>query len=354
MENGVVNLARKLEGRGLQHHVACLERLGSFADRLPAPDRAFVLGKKSGFSKCAVRNLAAAISQLRPHVIHTHNLGPLIYASLATWFGLRIPILHGEHSKFTVEDLSPRRLLQRRILYRACHSIHTVSKSMRTELLESGFPPKKISSISNGVDTTHFSPVIDPGARLAEGIPEDAIVIGVVGRFGPYKGHSTMVDAFNSLAPLTPRARLLLVGGGGSEEAHVIRQIAASPFRERIHATGFQKDPARFYRLMDLLAIPSSNEGLSNAALEAMASGVPILGNVNCGHEEFVENGVDGIIADLSTPQKLAEELRSLLADATRLAEIGRLARKKMSARFSLEVMAAAYEQLYLKIAPAA
>lgn len=347
MENGIVNMARALEPRGCEIHITCLERRGAFADRLPHPDRVSVLGKTSGFSPRAAFRLAGLLTRLRPDVIHSHNLGALIYASLATGGGRRGALLHGEHSQLTADELSPRRLRQRRWLYRACRAIHTVSHPMRDELLALGFPAEKISVIPNGVDTAHFAPGDRHAARRALGLPEDALAIGIVGRFGPYKRHTVLLAAFDEIAPRFPAAHLVIAGTGGGEEAAIRARVLASPHAARIHWLGFQSDPRACYQALDLLAIPSVNEGLSNVALEAMSTGIPALANRGCGHERIITSGLDGVIADLSTSALLATQLAEWLAQPERLVDFGQKARSKMLGHFSIDSMAEAYADLY-------
>ena len=347
MENGVVNMARALEPRGFEMHVACLERRGAFADRLPQPGRVTVLGKSGGFSPRAALRLAAEISRLRPDAVHSHNLGALIYASLATAGGRRTALLHGEHSQLTADELTPRRLRQRRWFYRACRAVHTVSHPMRDELLALGFSAEKISVIPNGVDTAHFLPGDRAAARRALDLPADAVCIGIVGRFGPFKRHAVLLDAFAEIAPHFPAAHLVIAGLGGSEEAAIRARAQAAPLAARIHWLGFQSDPRACYQALDLLAIPSVNEGLSNVALEAMSSAIPALANLGCGHEHIITSGHDGLIADLTTPAALAAHLSALLAQPARLVDFGEKARTKMTGHFSLDAMADAYARLY-------
>lgn len=347
MENGVCNLAQGLAPRAITTHVACLERRGPFADRLPHPEYVQVLGKRGGFSLRAVWNLGRALHFVRPHVIHTHNLGPLIYASLATWGGRARPIVHGEHSQLAPWELQPKRLKQRKRLYRHCQTVHTVSTGQLDELRRLEFSARQLVAIPNGVNTEQFCPGDRAAARAEFGLPAESQVIGLVGRFGPFKRHDALLAAFESLATQFPNTRLLFVGSGGSEEAR-IRQLATdSAVADRIHFTGFQSNPARAYQALDLLAIPSENEGMSNAALEAMASGVAVLGHQGCGHEQIITSGSDGVIADLSIPETLARELTALLATPTRLVDMGQAARMTVSHRFSLTAMLNAYEQLY-------
>ena len=351
MENGVVNMAHALEPRGFEMHVACLERRGAFADRLPHPERVTVLGKSGGFSPRAALRLAREIARLRPAVLHSHNLGPLIYTALATAGGRLAAVLQGEHSQLTADELSPRRLRQRRWLYRACRAVHTVSHPMRAELLALGFPPEKISVIPNGVDPARFAPGDRRAARRALGLPEDAVCIGIIGRFGPFKRHAVLLEAFDEIAPRLPAAHLVIAGAGGSAEAATRARAQAGPHAARIHWLGFQSDPAACYRALDLLAIPSVNEGLSNVALEAMSSGVPVLANLACGHGHILTSGREGVIADLATPAALAAQLTALLAQPERLIDFGEKARTRILGHFSIGSMADAYAALYRAVA---
>lgn len=351
MENGIVNLAHGLQSRGVEIHVACLERRGAFAERLPAPGDVRVMGKAAGFSPRAVWNLSREISRLRPAVIHSHNLGALIYSSLATVGGLRRPLFHGEHSQLTVDERSPRRLRQRRRFYRACAAVHTVSQGILTELLSLGFRSSQLAVIPNGVDTAHFTPGDRTEARRALGIPASAVCIGLVGRFGAFKRHQALMEAFELIAPRFPDAHLLFAGAGGPEESHVRARVTNSALQARIHLTGFLSNPLSAYQALDLLALPSTNEGLSNAALEAMACGVAVLANTGCGHEQIITSGEDGLITPLPTAETLAAELDALLTTPERLLGFGRNARKKVAASFSLGSMLTAYEHRYRALA---
>jgi len=352
MENGVVNMAQKLAPRGFEIQVACLEREGVFAARLPASSKALVLGKRGGFSPGAAVSLHRLLRALRPNVLHTHNLGPLIYGSLATLMGMVCPILHGEHSQLTAEERGPKRLRQRRLLYRSCRAVHCVSAGIRSELIGLGFPERLLVLTTNGVDPERFQPGDRAAARQRLGIPASAgAVIGIIGRFGLFKRHDVLLDAFDLLAPIHSELHLLIAGGGGSEEGATLERVRSSPARDRIHWLGFQDNPAVCYQALDLLAIPSTNEGLSNAALEAMSSGIAVLGNAGCGHEQIISHEEDGVLADLGSAELLARELALLLANPRKMRDYGHRAREKALAHFSIDAMAATYADLYRSVA---
>lgn len=352
MENGLANLAQRFDPEEFDIHVCCLEREGSFARRFPKPEQVYTLQKSVGFSIRSLFGLIKLIWRINPHVIHSHNLGTLIYASSATAQGRWKPILHGEHGQLTGEHCEPRRLRQRKKYFRHCRALHTVSHSLREHFSEFGFSPSDFEVIVNGVDTERFQPGDKRAARRELGLPENHLTIGVLGRFGPFKRHNLLLTAFDELTTRIPNASLLVVGGGGPEEERIKKQARESRVADRIHLTGFQDDPRRHYHAMDLLVIPSINEGLSNALLEAMASGVPALCNAEaCGSEEVITPDEDGFITGIFASSSLATDLERALSDPARLIDMGMAARENIMQRFSIETMVREYKRTYREIA---
>jgi len=350
MENGVVNVSTALAPAEFEVHVCCLSRAGAFASRFPSPERVHVLGKKDGLSPSTVIALGRHIRRLSPDIIHTHNFGSLIYTIFAApTAGSRI--LHGEHAELTAAELAPHRRLIRRLLYSRVRRIHTVSNSLRESLIRQGFPAGKIDVIVNGVDIARFRPGAKEDARRKIGLPINAILLGLVGRFGPFKRHAELINAFEQLAPSHPTLALVFVGGGGPLEEPTRRLAAASPFASRIHVAGFQPDPRPWYRALDLLVVPSVNEGLSNALIEAMASGVPALGHTACGNRDVIRDSVNGFLRDLSTPDQLCNALAGILASPDSLTGLRDAVRHTIETSFAFPAMVAGYERLYRQIA---
>jgi glycosyltransferase involved in cell wall biosynthesis len=249
----------------------------------------------------------------------------------------------------------PHRRLIRRILYRRARRVHTVSHALRDSLIRQGFSAEKIEVIVNGVDTARFQPGSKEEARRKTDLPQDAVLLGLVGRFGPFKRHAYLIDAFERLAPSHPTLALLFAGGGGPLEQFIRDRAASSPFASRIHFAGFQSDPRPWYRALDLLVIPSVNEGLSNALLEAMASGIPALAHTACGNADVIQDSGNGFLRDLSSADQLRNALDAVLASPGLLPALGRAARLTIEARFAFPGMVAGYERLYRRLArPAA
>jgi glycosyltransferase involved in cell wall biosynthesis len=349
MENGVVNLCNRL-GPEFASSVYCLRRRGAFADRLQPGVPVRMLGFPDRFTPLGVMRLGFALRKDRPHVVHTHNLGPLLYGALALRIaGLSTPLVHGEHSALSEADLKPRRLAQRRRFYRSAWAVHTVSNALVEDLRAHGLGHPRMRAVVNGVDAARFHADTEARLRVREelGIPADAPVVGMVGRFGAFKRHALLLEAFASLGAEAGPMRLLLVGGGGPLEREVLARVSAHPHRDRIVATGFRPDPAPLYAAMDLLVVPSVNEGLSNALLEAMACGVPVLTHPACGAQEVVRSGVDGLVTALDSPEALAAALRAFLAERAAWRARGDRAQESVRGRFSLETMVFGYKSMY-------
>ncbi len=349
LENGVVNVARRLQGQGFDIHAACLRFRGDFADRMPRQEQVVVLGKQSGFSPKAAFHLWRYLRSVRADVVHSHNLGTLIYAVLATCGGLLRPIVHGEHGQLQKVDLSPRRLRQRRLLFRCCKRLHVVSSSVRDNLVDLRLTEKsRVEVTPNGVDCERHAPADSkPAAREAVGFAAEHRVIGIVGRLVALKRHIMLMEAFAKIAPSIPGLRLLIVGDGGAEKAEILTAMRANPFAERIVWAGHQSELKPWYQAMDLLAAPSEIEGLSNAVLESMACGVPVLAHSACGNAEVIHDGESGFLRQLDSADQLAQEIKQALDDPTRLEHIGISARETVKQRFSMEAMLDSYRKLY-------
>lgn len=350
MENGVVNVANRIDPDEFDVRFCCLETRGEFADRLERP-HVTVLDKPPGKSLRTAWRLNRLIARERPHLIHTHNIAPLIYGAAATFRGITCPILHGVHSQMPPKEQTPKRIKLRQRFYRAAKLVQTVTVGLTRHLEELNLDVRPIETVTNGVDTQTFSPDQPSEIRAEFAIPDGAFVIGMVARFGAWKRHLDMLDAFAEIANDHPDIHIVFVGTGGPNESEVRERCAASPYSDRLHLAGFRDQPGLVYPAFDILAIPSVREGLSNASLEAMASGVPVLSHSACGAADVITDGEDGWFDDLATVPQLVEALRRVLSDRPRLAEIKARVRGSVESRFSMESMVKGYADLYRRVA---
>lgn len=352
MENGLTNLANRLPESEFETRICCLLNAGAFAERLKPGTLLQALHKPSGFSWPAVKKLAALVREWQPDIIHTHNIGTLIYTVLAMPWMPKCILLHGEHAEFSDSELTFKRCFQRRLAYAAVDRLVPVSASLAEHLVEHGADRRKIVAIPNGVDTERFQPNEKLAARKRLNLPEGAFVLGSVGRFGEFKRQDMLVEAFNLLAAKLPEAHLLLVGGGGPMESKVHDLVAASPHKDRIHLAGFQADTREYYQVMDLLVIASTCEGLSNAALEAMATEVPVLCHTSCGASDIIKNDQTGWAVPMNSANDIASQVTGWVGRKADMQQIGRAAREYILKHHSIYSMVESYAALYRGVIP--
>ena len=210
-----------------------------------------------------------------------------------------------------------------------------MSRSLATTAAAEGVAPARkmrvlcAGSIS-GVDPTRFrapEPEARRAARVALGLPAEARVVGFVGRLGRDKGLVELAAAWRELRDALPDARLVLVG---PEEQHdpapreVMTALRGDP---RVLATGEVLDTPRYYRAMDVVALPSYREGFGVVAIEAAAMRLPVVATRVTGCVDAVVDGVTGALVPPRDAAALAAALRAYLEDpalAARHGEAGR------------------------------
>jgi glycosyltransferase involved in cell wall biosynthesis len=244
----------------------------------------------------------------------------------------RVYLLRGLRLE-TSTGLKRRILLAAERLASACsHAVLCNSESLRNQALALRVAPESKlrllgSGSSNGVDVERFSP--GPGTLRARlGLPPDAPVVGFVGRLTRDKGLPELVEAFDAILAARPQAHLLLVGWfDASDDAlgHALRsRIKQHP---RIHMTGFVADTAPYYRVMDVLVLPTWREGFPNVVLEAAASGIPVVTTLCTGSRDAVVPEVTGLLIPPGYPAAIREAVLQLLRNPERRCRMGEAAR---------------------------
>jgi glycosyltransferase involved in cell wall biosynthesis len=209
-------------------------------------------------------------------------------------------------------------------------------------------PPDRIVAVEGAVDSERFRPG-EGGAevRSQAGVPPDAPVAGIVARMKPDRGHQLLLQAWSKVAGQLPSARLL-VAGRGEQEQELRRQADQAGLEDSVIFIGYRRDLPQVYRALDLKVILApGNDGTCRAALEAMASGVPVLAAEQGALPEIIRDGQTGRVVPAEDPDALASALIDLFGDRQELAEMGRRARTDAGSRFTIGRQAGEIEGLY-------
>jgi sugar transferase (PEP-CTERM/EpsH1 system associated) len=355
-ENGLLSLIGHLPAERYRHVIVCLHDAGEYQAGL-REHGVDIVNLHKRIDCCDPLHyvrLYRVLRRLRPDLIHTRNQSGLMAQLVAALAGVHRRV-HAEHGREMVESGAGGfggRLLRRLLCPLVGHFI-AVSSELEQWLVESvGAEPARVSQIANGVDSVQFHPRLGPAAAVGPpGFMQDNVfVIGSVGRMDGDGGHSTLVEAFLRLiaSPHPAHARLrLLIVGDGPERAECAAMLHRAGAAERAWLPGARADVAQLMRAMDLFVQPARVEDRSNAILEAMASGLPVVATAVGGHEELVHPGFTGILV----PPLSADLLASAIADYCRIPAIaarhGARARSQVIARHSMPAMARDYLAVY-------
>lgn len=208
----------------------------------------------------------------------------------------------------------------------------------------------RIVRIYNGVDTRTFAPPDANEAAAARrrlGFEHSDYVIGMVAAFRPEKNYGTFLEGAVRAMDAIPSLKVLAIGGGPLLE-HFRALYDIERFRSRIVFTGAVEDVARYLKAMDVgCLIPGKNEGFSNAVLEEMASGLPMIVTDVGGNAEAVIDGANGIVIPPADVDAFCAALVRLHADPALRLAMGRKSRQLVEQRYSLREMCEKHEMLY-------
>ena len=213
-----------------------------------------------------------------------------------------------------------------------------------------GVHEKNIEVIYNGIDLARFS-----GAALAArqsfrqllGLGEKPLV-GIIARLSDVKGHCYLIQAMPRVVRRFPEAKLLIIGEGKTESS-LREQVRSLGIEQSVIFMPTAEDTAAALAAMDVFVLPSLQEGLGLSLMEAMASGLAVVGSAVGGIQDLLRQGENGLLVQRADADALATEIIGLLSDGEKRRRLGSAARKSMQEKFSQERMCLETERVYLK-----
>ncbi|MDB5309379.1 MAG: family glycosyltransferase [Gemmataceae bacterium] len=350
LERNVVNQVREGERLGQRVSILCVERPGALAPRARELGAHLVsLDKRPGFRPALARQMRAVLRELRPDVIHTHQIGPLLYTGLATL--VRRPLLvHTEHGKEDYAGHQTRRWLGR-IAGRFVRRFYCLSQDTADWVARFNIVPRsRVRLIRNGIDLDCYRrPGDTAGVRRSLGIPPDAPVIGTVGRLDEIKQQDLLLRAFANLRAPAPPPHLLLVGDGPLRGP--LRRTAEDlGIGDRVHFAGYQAETTPYLHTMQLFALTSRSEGMPQSLLEACVAGIPVVAARVGGIPEVIEHGHSGLLFPSGDEAALVAALEALLASPDSGRRLAGRAQARVESAFHIGRMAGEYHRDFLQL----
>ncbi|CAH1747209.1 Sugar transferase [Thauera humireducens] len=354
LENGVVNLINHMASDRFRHAVVAIAQCApSFCQRVRRTDVEFIsLHKPPGHGVKLYPRLYRLFRQTRPAIVHTRNLAALEFAVPAAFAGVRARV-HGEHGWDTSDPGGTRRKYQllRRAYSPFVNRYVALSGQIESYLTDRvGIARGRVERICNGVDSQRFRPAVQRASIAGSPFADPAaVVIGTVGRLQTVKDQVSLVRAVAIARKqgVDGSALRLLIAGDGPQRAEVESEIRAAGIADITWLAGERSDVPEVMRAIDVFALPSRAEGISNTILEAMASGLPVVATDVGGNAELVVAGQTGALVPAENPDAMAQALLRYTSDAALRQRHGASGRQRVEQSFSIDNMVTRYTQLY-------
>ena len=296
-----------LEADGIVHHPL------RHATRASAPHKDVL----------ALFELYRLFRRLRPDIVHTHNPKPGVYGRIAARLA-RVPLVvntqHGLYAQPT--DRLARRLpvyVLERIAAAFSHVELVQNEEDIITLRRLRVPARKLHLLGNGIDLERFRPrpEVRTEVRAELGIDDDQIAVGAVGRLVWEKGYAELFDAARAI--LAGRDDVVFVVAGPDDldkgDPLTADDVAAAE-AAGVRFLGHCDDPERLYQAFDVYVLASHREGFPRSAMEAAATGLPIVACDIRGSRQVVDHGVTGLLGAVRSPSVLQAHITQLVDDA--------------------------------------
>ena len=298
------------------------------------------------FDPRVVADLVALGRRLRARILHVHGYAAADFGRIAArWLGARLVL----HEHFADPSMPLYQGFADRVLAGYTDRAIAVSASTRDFLVRRRHVPEgRVHLIWNGAPLDEFAPVERARAlavRREVGIPDEAIVVGAVGRLSEQKGHRYLLDAAAAVLPQRPSVQVLLVGDGHLE-APLREQARALGIADRVVFAGHRADIPAVLGVIDVLCISSLYEGTPLALFEAMASGKAIVSTAVDGCREILQDRATALLVPPGDAAGLAAALGRVLDQPNLRADLGAAARRA-SAPYDIRECVGKMEALY-------
>ena len=223
------------------------------------------------------------------------------------------------------------------------------SKSGEDYVIKRGISPASVKVIYNGINLERLKPNPDVVARIRQQVklPPWGKIVGITASLTPAKDHITFLKAAKIVSSTVPETRFMVLGDGPLRP-DLERLAQELGIDSVVTFFGNQRDVGSYISAYDIACLTSfDHEGCSNATLEAMALGKPVVVTDIGGNREVVENGINGLLVPPKNPEILAQNIITCLHQPELAQRIGQQGRQTVLAKFSIPRMVQEYQDLF-------
>ncbi len=357
-ERSFAQIINGLDKEKYEIYVVCMPR-GKFVEEIKNSANILHINLRNMFNLFNICKLTKIMKENNIQIVHSQGGRADFFARLAARKAMISAVVSTVAMPVEGYDVS----LFKKVLYvildrfseRFVSKFIVVSEALRKRLIKiHRVPFEKIVKICNGVeldlDTGLRTSDIRNKLKLEFMIPEDAILIGVIGRLVWQKGLTYFIRAIKQILDdrrqLSADIRFIIVGEGNKRKSleHTAKKLG---IEENVVFTGFRNDAERILKALDILVLPSVLEGQPIVLLEAMAMGKAIVATNIEGVNETVDNGVTGVLIPPGDSGALAEAIVCLLKDNKKAQEMADASRLAVEKNFTINQMIEKTENVY-------
>lgn len=325
-------------------------RSGFLIERVPAPG--------PGKINTVVFTLGAMLALFRHRsrytILHAHlAFAPAVAAAImGRLLGKKVIVKFGNSGAFgdiQVSQQSRRGRFKLGLLRRFVDVNIALDEVMEGELLGAGFGRERVLRMINGIEVERFNRRSAKPAAKAKLDLAGKTVLLFVGRLAPQKALPDLLTALQSAHKSCPDLHLLLIGEGEERKALEQRSQALG-LSSHVTFTGNIDNVQDYLDAADVFVLPSLAEGISNALLEAMTTGLPSIATAVGGTPEVLDNGSCGIVLPPARPDLFAEAIVQLASDPAQAARLGAAARSRIMQTYAFSVVGNQYIELYQRL----
>ena len=312
-----------------------------------ARENLLFLSPKNSLDVISAIKISKILRKNRLDIVHAHLARDYLSASIAARLNPSTKLIITRHVMFPISKFySP-------LLSNVSKAI-AVSNAVESNL-QKIFSEEKIAQISNGVNLNKWIEVdkknLSSDFRNKNNIPLHAKLVGTIGELKKLKGQEDFIKAASKISAKFPDTFFIIVGEDNSKNEAFkksLQKMASNlGLKDKMYFINWVDETASLLSAIDIFVSPSHSESFGLAILDAMASGKAIVAAATDGAKELLTDEKDKTLSPIGEPNKLADNIISLLKDKALLENLGKLNQKRAFNKFSLERMIKQTEEIY-------